>query len=42
MKSLLDSGAEEANLGDGSVKKVNFVSIPLICQVQTEMTFLDY
>lgn len=39
---VFDSFANEASLGDGSVKKMNFVSIPHLSQFQPEMAILDY
>ncbi|RXN18989.1 Meckel syndrome type 1-like protein [Labeo rohita] len=39
---VLDSVAEEAGLGDGSVEKACFVDICHLRQVQPEVAFLDH
>lgn len=39
---VLHSVAKEAGLGNGSIKKTDFVCVPHLSQVQPEMAFLDY
>lgn len=39
---VLNSVAEEADLGDGGVEKANFVGVLHLSQVHPEMTFLDH
>lgn len=38
----LDCFAKRASLGDREVENLIFVCFPYICQVQTEMLFLDH